>query len=98
MARQRGTWVEALFDLLVADGERAAADVLRAALGPSPDWPVPLVEAEPTPEEALAYARALAEWGREEDAREVFAEVVRHAAGERPALAPPLPEAVRAAA
>ena len=84
-------WFDALFELLLNEDEGAVIAVLRGTFGSPPAFLVPLVEDDVEPEEALAYARILAELGHERDARHILAEVAVHAAGGRPELAPALP-------
>ncbi len=77
MARIAGTFVDGLFELLASGDEAAVQSVLFATFGAAPSARVCLVEADLTVEEALRYVCALSEFGREEDAAEVFAEIVR---------------------
>ena len=97
MATLNLTFMDALVDLLLDGGEDAVLTLLEAHLGKA-TTPVPLPEADLTPEEALEYARGLFDLGRSGDGRAVLADVVRHATGQRHELAVDLPQVFRAAA
>lgn len=69
----RQGWLQTVWDVLQAD-ELACAALLRQAGGRL--GAVELIEGETSSEEALAYARALLELGRADEAWEVFGAVV----------------------
>lgn len=66
-------WFQLLWDVLQTD-EDACLALLRSSGGR--EGPVELVEGTTSAREALAYARALHELGRTDEARDVFAAVV----------------------